>query len=201
MYGLALVAAMAVLVSVGVLVGYRFAQGREGPESPVRKWGRAFVFYVAMPAGVGIGAWYVLQSSVADVSALLTNKSLSGEFRSTSEEFGSWSLSPVSCEVGRNADFMGMVFRFPVDAPVEEIRIDGRVQGDNVVEIRYPDADATVRRVREADCREISGDTELQNITYNGRPVIRAKGVLVYDCLGGALRGRAEYDGCLPNLN
>lgn len=141
---------------------------------------------------------------------------LAAEFSANHPELGTWTARPTGCEDGRDYGFKGIVFRFalparppaPAEAPAatppsripatapEEIRLDLARNGDNVIELRYPDRDGTVRRVRERECASITGAVHR---TERGpsRPV-RVRGTGSFECPAFGLRGRFEVDGCLP---
>jgi hypothetical protein len=128
----------------------------------------------------------------------LTNRSLTGTFRSTNAKLGAWTLSPAHCVSGRERGFVGVAFDFAPGSPVEEIRLDAAREGDNVVEVRLADRAGTVYRVRERECEAITGRTEQSNITLNGRPLLRLVGNNHFACAAQGLYGDATYDGCLP---
>jgi hypothetical protein len=135
-----------------------------------------------------------------DPMAAVTNKKLEGSFSADHPDIGTWSLTPTSCESGRDHGFVGMLYRFDAGAPIQELRIDVARDGDNLIEIHYPDRDATVKRIREAECATIGGSITQQNVSLNGRPMVRLVGVSELDCPDFKLKGHAEFDGCLPPL-
>lgn len=143
---------------------------------------------------------------------------LVGEFTANHAELGTWKATPTACEDGQAYGFKGILFRFSLPAappatpeapaaaapapsrtpttPPEEIRLDLARDGDNVIELRYPDREGTVRRVRERECASITGSL-VRTERGEGQPVpVRGKGAL--DCPAFGLRAAFEVDGCVP---
>ncbi len=139
-----------------------------------------------------------------------------GEFAADHPELGTWTATPIACEDGQAYGFVGIVFRFalPASSPTaeappppvgtasrtpttqpEEIRLDLARNGDNVIELRYPDRDGTVRRVRERECAAITGS--LNRREFDGG-VVRVRGQGRLDCPAFRLRASFDVDGCLP---
>lgn len=142
---------------------------------------------------------------------------MSGEFAANHPELGTWSVRPIGCEDGRAYGFQGILFRFSLPArpaqppeapppsppsrtpsvPPEEIRLDLARNGDNVIELRYPDRDATVRRIRERECASITGT--LNRKERGPTDPVRLRGSGTVDCPAFGLRIQFDVDGCLPN--
>ena len=125
------------------------------------------------------------------------NVLLEGTFESSSEKYGEWSLSPVSCVDGGERGFDGIAFGF-ADGPIRELRLDGAQEGNNIVELHMADETATVYRVFERECAEITGVVRSTNVILNGRRMARLTGHIEYDCPQRGIRGQARFDGCLP---
>jgi hypothetical protein len=144
---------------------------------------------------------------------------LDGEFSADHPELGTWKVKPVSCESGQAYGFQGVLFRFalppappaPAEAaaqpapppntpttPPEEIRIDVAREGDNVVELRYPDRAGTTRRYRERECASMTGNITQAAVNDNVGPRFRLTGELTISCPAFKLEGHATFAGCLP---
>lgn len=157
----------------------------------------------------------LLAVSVAGCKLVDNTNTVSGEFSANHPELGTWTIRPTACEDGREYGFQGLLLRFtlPPAVPVtpeapppavpsrtpatgpEEIRLDLARTGDNVIELRYPDRDGTVRRVRERECAAITGS--LTRTESEGGPTkVRGSGSI--DCPAFGLRGRFEVVGCIP---
>lgn len=152
-------------------------------------------------------------------SSSAASEVMSGEFTANHTELGTWTVRPIGCEDGREYGFQGILFRFPLPArpaqppeapppspsppsrtppsPPEEIRLDLARDGDNVIELRYPDRDATVRRIRERECASFTGT--LRRLERGPTGPVRLRGSGTVDCPAFGLRVRFEVDGCLPN--
>lgn len=149
-------------------------------------------------------------------SAPAKAQTMTGEFSANHAELGTWKVAPLACEDGREYGFQGVLFRFalppapPATAeavpptapsrtpamPPEEIRIDFARAGDNTVELRYPDRDATVRKLRERECASFSGSM-VRHESGPGQPV-RLVGKGTVECPAFGLRIAFDVDGCLP---
>jgi hypothetical protein len=161
-------------------------------------------------------ALFVLPIALLGCKPVDSTNRVTGEFSANHPELGTWTVRPTSCEDGREYGFQGILFRFtlppgpPVtpEAPVpaapsrtpatgpEEIRLDLARTGDNVIELRYPDRDGTVRRVRERECASITGALE-RTETGEGQPAkVNGKGSI--DCPAFGLRGTFEVAVCRP---
>ncbi len=125
------------------------------------------------------------------------NVKVEGLVVSTSQEFGEWSLAPVSCVDGKERGFEGIALGFG-PGPLHELRLDGSQEGNNIVELHMADTQATVYRVFEPQCTTITGSIRRSNVTINGRHMFRLVGDIAFDCPEHGIRGNASFDGCLP---
>lgn len=143
-------------------------------------------------------------------------ETLSGVFSANHPDLGTWKISPIACEDGREYGFQGALFRFALPAappptaeapappppsrtpgmPPEEIRLDMARDGDNTIELRYPDRDATVRKLRERECASFSGSMVRHELGPTGPVRLVGKGVV--DCPAFGLHVTFDVDGCLP---
>ncbi len=126
------------------------------------------------------------------------NRLLEGTFRASSETLGTWTVSPRRCVDGKERGFVGLAYIFAAGDPVDEIRIDTARDGDNVVEVRLADGKGTKLRVRERDCRIITGRITRRNVSINGRHMFRLEGETRFNCPQAKISGEARFDGCLP---
>jgi hypothetical protein len=142
---------------------------------------------------------------------------LTGEFKANHPELGTWTIRPIGCEDGQAYGFQGILFRFPLppkpaqppeapppstappsrtpSSPPEEIRLDLARDGDNTIELRYPDRDATVRKLRERECASFTGSLT-RHVRQSGAVRMRGNGSV--DCPAFGLHVRFEVNGCLP---
>jgi hypothetical protein len=125
------------------------------------------------------------------------NKKLEGSFSSTNEKLGDWTLAPSSCVHGKERGFEGIAFGFD-GGKVKEIRLDSAVEGNNLIEVHMADKAGTVYRALEPECENISGEINQSNVTINDRHMFRLTGYIEFQCSKDGLRGRADFEGCLP---
>jgi hypothetical protein len=143
-------------------------------------------------------------------------ETLTGEFTANHPELGTWKIVPISCEDGHDYGFQGALFRFalppaapptaeatPPPAPTrtptvppEEIRLDMARDGDNVLELHYPDRDSTVRKIRERECASFAGSMVRHELGPVGPVRLVGKGTV--DCPAFGLHIAFDVDGCLP---
>lgn len=163
--------------------------------STTRTW-----FLVAALFGVmGIGMLAYSRVSVSDPPILMQREGpLSGTFSASSEVTGEWSLSPEHCVSGRERGFTGIAFLFGASDPVAEIRIDTATDGDNRVIVRYRDPKRAPLNIPERTCTRVDGAITQQQLTFNGRPLLRLEGSIDFACPTHNLNGHAEFSGCLP---
>lgn len=154
-------------------------------------------------------------SSSDTASSTPKPETMTAEFSANHPELGTWKVSPVACEDGREYGFQGVLFRFalppapPATAeatppaapsrtpalPPEEIRLDFAREGDNTVELRYPDRDATVRKLRERECASFTGSM----VRHDSNPsAVRLVGKGTVECPAFGLHIAFDVDGCLP---
>jgi hypothetical protein len=144
------------------------------------------------------------------------SESMTGEFSANHPELGTWKISPIACEDGREYGFQGVLFRFALpapppatpeaapasppsrtpSAPPEEIRLDFAREGDNTIELHYPDRDATVRKLRERECTSFTGSMIRHELGPTGPVRLVGKGTV--DCPAFGLHVSFDVDGCLP---
>ncbi|MBL0214386.1 MAG: hypothetical protein IPQ07_10915 [Myxococcales bacterium] len=153
----------------------------------------------------------------SEVDWLNKPETMTGAFSANHAELGTWKVAPIGCEDGREYGFQGVLFRFALPPappptaeatppgppsrtpamPPEEIRLDMARDGDNVIELRYPDRDATVRKVRERECAAFTGSMVRHELDPSGKPV-RLVGKGIVDCPAFGLHVSFDVDGCLP---
>jgi len=150
-----------------------------------RRLGLALLFLLATSTGAGC------------VMDAFQNKVIEGSFTSSREKFGEWDIAPVSCVDGKERGFEGIAFGFG-PGPIHEIRRDSAQEGNNTIELHMADTDATVYRVFEPQCTTLTGDIHRSNVTINNRHMFRLVGAVEFDCPEAGIRGRATFDGCLP---
>lgn len=152
----------------------------------------------------------------SEVDWLNKPETMTGEFTANHAELGTWKIAPIGCEDGREYGFQGVLFRFALPSappptaeatppgppsrtpalPPEEVRLDMAREGDNVIELRYPDRDATVRKVRERECASFTGSMVRHELGPTGP--VRMVGSGTVDCPAFGLHVRFDVDGCLP---
>lgn len=177
--------------------------------APVRIW------IAVVPA---LAACTCSKMESGESSAAAEAEVLAGEFAANHPELGTWKIQPIGCEDGREYGFQGILFRFPLPprpaqpaeapppspappsrtpaSPPEEIRLDLARDGDNTIELRYPDRDATVRKLRERECASFTGSLTRRELGRTGP--VRMVGSGSVDCPAFGLHVRFEVNGCLP---
>lgn len=148
---------------------------------------------------IGVSAcWLGCKNPAAKIKDQFKNKKIEGTFESSNDKLGTWKISPVKCLYGKERGFQGVWFGFGAGSPVEEIRVDNERKNDNVIEFRLADRSGTIYRVREKECKVITGDLKGTNVSLNDRHMLRLKGNIHFDCPSQKVKGTAEFDGCLP---
>lgn len=147
-------------------------------------------------AAIGIFVWAF--RGVVGGTHVFENSQLEGQFESSNETLGSWTVSPSRCVDGRELGFDGIAFFFPAGSPVASIRIDTARDGDNVIEVHLDDRNGTTYRVHEAECETIDGSSAATHVEINHRRMFRLKGKIHYACPKHGIDGWARFSGCLP---